>query len=307
MIGQIFTLKQLEALVWVTELGSFRKAAVQLNTTQPNISARIARLESVLGLPLMLRERGRVRLTDKGAEIVEAARIVLRDAEFLVEIAARPDLIEDRLRLGVTELVACTWLHQYLRALKNVYPNVSVELTVDLSASLDQELQGKSLDLTFQNAPFASLATGEIALGEYPYAWVCTPALAFDAGQSYGLEDLLGSGILTHARHTQAFAQLSAYARSKSIPLQRLVPSSSLAACVDMTRDGLGVGLVPEAMVRKEIASGALICLDVAWLPSPLHFAARFQAGKLARFVEHAAQLAQTVASDFQAGDATKE
>jgi len=42
MIGHVFTLKQLEALVWVADLGSFRKAAQHLNTTQPNISSRIA-------------------------------------------------------------------------------------------------------------------------------------------------------------------------------------------------------------------------------------------------------------------------
>ncbi|MHC4782921.1 MAG: helix-turn-helix domain-containing protein [Planctomycetota bacterium] len=35
-------MKHLEAFVWVADLGSFRKAADRLNTTQPNISSRIA-------------------------------------------------------------------------------------------------------------------------------------------------------------------------------------------------------------------------------------------------------------------------
>ncbi|MDB9809063.1 LysR family transcriptional regulator, partial [Yoonia sp.] len=39
MISSAFTLKQLEALIWVADLGSFRKAAAHLNTTQPNISS----------------------------------------------------------------------------------------------------------------------------------------------------------------------------------------------------------------------------------------------------------------------------
>ena len=41
MISNALTLKQLEALIWVADLRSFRKAAHHLNTTQPNISSRI--------------------------------------------------------------------------------------------------------------------------------------------------------------------------------------------------------------------------------------------------------------------------
>lgn len=301
MIGQIFTLKQLESLIWVTDLGSFRKAASRLNTTQPNISARIARMETVLGVPLMQRDKTGVRPTMKGAEIVEAARVVLRDAERLVEIAARPDLIEDRLRLGVTELVACTWLHQYLRVLKSCFPNVSVELTVDLSVTLDEDFTKRMLDVTLQNKPFSGKMFDAAHLDDYPYVWVCTPDNPLVPDQSYDLKDLLDAGILTHARHTSAFAELSVYAQSNAIPARRFIPSSSLAACVDMTRDGLGVGLVPEVMVRRDIASGALVRLDVGWTPSPLQFFARHSGAKGPRFVEQAAGLARRVAAEYDA------
>ena len=56
-------LKQLEAFVWVADLGSFRKAADRLNTTQPNVSSRIALLEGAMKRKLMERDAGSVRLT----------------------------------------------------------------------------------------------------------------------------------------------------------------------------------------------------------------------------------------------------
>ena len=68
------SLKQLEALIWVGDLGSFRKAADRLNTTQPNISARIAGLETLLGVRLMERDAGSVRLTAKGQDVLGHAR-----------------------------------------------------------------------------------------------------------------------------------------------------------------------------------------------------------------------------------------
>ncbi|MGR3638602.1 helix-turn-helix domain-containing protein, partial [Alterinioella nitratireducens] len=66
MISNTLTLKQLEALVWVADLGSFRKAAAHLGTTQPNISARIAALEATLGFSLMARDAGSVEMTPRG-------------------------------------------------------------------------------------------------------------------------------------------------------------------------------------------------------------------------------------------------
>ena len=46
--------KQLETFIWVADLGSFRGAAERLFTTQPNISSRIASLESALNTKLSL-------------------------------------------------------------------------------------------------------------------------------------------------------------------------------------------------------------------------------------------------------------
>ena len=78
-----FNLKHLEAFVWVADLGSFRKAADRLNTTQPNISARIAALETALDVSLMHRDAGSVRLTQTGQTLLICARDVLKSTERL--------------------------------------------------------------------------------------------------------------------------------------------------------------------------------------------------------------------------------
>ena len=190
MISNTLTLKQLEALVWVADLGSFRKAAAHLGTTQPNISARIAALEATLGFSLMARDAGSVEMTPRGLDVLEQARKSLRAVEGVLDVAARPDLAEDRLRLGVTELIATTWLHDFLRALRQDYPRVTVELTVDLSRTLDAELAANALDLALQNAPFSHAATGEITLGSYGYAWVAAPDLMSGIDPSKGVAGL---------------------------------------------------------------------------------------------------------------------
>ena len=299
MVGNLFNLKQLEALVWIADLGSFRKAAQHLNTTQPNISSRIAGLEQGLGVVLMQRDAGSVRMTEQGRAILEQARRVLREAETLVETAQRSDLIEDRLRLGVTELIASTWLPDYLRRLKEAYPGVAVELTVDLSRNLDEGLEQNTLDLAVQNAPFGTKAAGEIALGRFPYVWVAEAGIAAALPGRCGVADLIPHSIITHARHTQAYDELAAYAAAKGLATARIVPCNSLSFCPQMALDGLGVALLPKALVERSDAGARLVVLDVDWLPSALRFAARFHKGRASGLVERAAGIAEDVAQRF--------
>ncbi|MBE0414285.1 LysR family transcriptional regulator [Yoonia sp.] len=290
-------LKQLEAFVWVADLRSFRRAADRLNTTQPNISARIAALEDALGTRLLTRDAGSVQLTGKGQVLLVHARRVLDATDALVAAAGNRDLLEGTLRLGVTEMIVHTWLRDYLRALKDQFPNLTVELTVDLSANLEKELAGRTIDLALQNAPFSRLSSGQIDLGTYPLVWVAEPGL-LPVGD-VTLDDLAQHPILTHARNTRLYEEVTAHISSRRDLAFRLVPSSNLAACLQMTVDGMGIATLPAAMVATDIASGALVPVSYAWSPAPLHFFARYDAERSPRMVGDAARVAFAIAQGY--------
>ncbi len=287
-------LKQLEAFVWVADLQSFRRAADRLNTTQPNISARIARLEAVLGVTLMTRDAGSVRLTAKGQEMLRHARQVLDSMDAFVAAAEQKTLIDGTLRLGVTEMIVHTWLRDYLRALKAQFPSLTVELTVDLSVNLEKALTERTFDLALQNGPFNRLTTGEIELGAYDLIWVAALDLAPDGVAT--ADALAAHPILTHARDTRLFEEVSAHFATRRDLAPRLVPSSNLAACLHMTLDGMGVATLPKAMVMAELSTGALHEIAYPWVPAPLHFFARYDAERSSVTIADAARLAGAVA-----------
>ncbi len=294
-------LKQLEAFVWVADLGSFRKAAERLNTTQPNISSRIASLESTLDVTLMTRDAGSVCLTSKGYELLAHARKVLSATENLIDVAGHVALHDGVLKLGVTEMVVHTWLRQFLKTLKKRYPNITVELTVDLSVNLQKALFTRSIDLAFQSGPFSRATSGSQGLGHYPLTWVAAPDLALHDKASVSIDDLAQHPILTHARDTQPFAQITAHFATRRDLSVRLVPSSNLAACLHMTVDGMGIAALPAAMVGNELNSGKLHRVHYTWVPDNLHFLARYDAQKSPQFVASAAVLAGEVAAEFTA------
>ena len=294
-----FNLKQLEAFVWVADLGSFRRAADRLNTTQPNISSRISALESVLDATLMERDAGSVRLTSKGRELLQHARTVLRATDDLVEAADQEAALNGVLRLGVTEMVVHTWVRDFLRVLKDRYPNITVELTVDLSANLEKELFERSIDLAFQSGPFVRQTTGSRELGTYPLIWITAPTTGLHNLDKVTIEDLVQFPILTHARGTQPYEEVAAhFAARRDLPA-RLVPSSNLAACIHMAIDGFGTATVPASMVVDELKSGELRQINYEWTPKNLVFFARYDAERSARFVERAAEIASEVSLGF--------
>ena len=296
MIKSQITLKQLEAFVCVVDMGSFRKAAAVLGTTQPNISNRISTLEDSIGIILMHRDAGSVRLSEKGELLLAAARQVLWNAEAFLEVAERQDLIADRMRLGVTELIASTWLHVFLRRFREVYPSVAVELEVELSTGIEQKLAAGQIDLALQTGSFLHETTDSLALGTYPYIWLAPPGLAGRIGPRIKLAGLLQAPVLIHARHTLASKELLKIAETRKLNTDHIVFSSSLSSCVQMAIDGMGAALLPAALVREQLETGTLVELECDWHPKPLEFFARFDGAKVPRFVEAAARMAVEVA-----------
>lgn len=296
------SLKQLEAFVWVADLGSFRKAADRLNTTQPNISSRIATLETLLNQSLMDRDAGSVRLTSKGRQLLDHARKVLHAVDDFADASSEAHLIESTLRLGVTEMIVHTWLSDFLKALSTTLPHLHVELTVDLSVNLERELAARSIDLTLQNGPFRQQMSGQIPLGNYPLVWVAARDSGLRGIKNLTMDHIAAHPILTHSRDTLLYAETAAhFSRRKDLNV-RLVPSSNLAACLHMTLNGMGVATLPAAMVRHELASGALIRVEYDWQPAPLEFSARFDADRAANFVAKAAKIARDLATAHHLG-----
>lgn len=167
------SLKQIEAFVWVCDLGSFRRAAERLNTTQPNVSSRISAMEDLLGIRLMERDAGSVRVLPKGRELLLHARAVLRSTEALMAAGGKANLMDGILKLGVTELVVNTWLREFMRVAKQEFPNVSIELTVDLSLRISDALLDHSIDLALQTGPFA------VAIIR-PFHWEARPMFGWE-------------------------------------------------------------------------------------------------------------------------------
>ncbi|MCF5293877.1 LysR family transcriptional regulator, partial [Pseudomonas syringae] len=80
----MITLKQIEAIYWIVELGSFEAAATKLNMSQSAISKRVQELEDSFGVAIFDRSKRSARLTKKGLELHGCAVEMLRQRDNLL-------------------------------------------------------------------------------------------------------------------------------------------------------------------------------------------------------------------------------
>ena len=185
--------------------------------------------------------------------------------------------------------------------MKDRFPNIEIDLTVDVSANLSPPLFNRSLDLTFQSGPFDRQISGMEPLGDFPFIWVASPTHDF-GNKVLSLRHLAQYPVLTHARGTLPHQQLLDHvAGSPAAVSVRIVPSTNLAACLQMTRDGFGVACLPAAIVQDDLARGQLRQLRYLWVPDALSFHARYDADTAPAYVAEAARLARGI-SHAQAG-----
>lgn len=129
------SLRQLRAFVAVAETGSFTEAARRMHLTQSAISMVIRQLEDELMLPLFDRHGRGTSTTEAGTELLPLVRRILRDLE-LVAVGAADirTLRRGVLRIGATQMLACTFIPPLVREFEKRFPHVEVQLldtTVD--------------------------------------------------------------------------------------------------------------------------------------------------------------------------------
>jgi DNA-binding transcriptional LysR family regulator len=143
-------LEALELLVAVAETGSLGQAAARQRISQPSASARMRTLERRLGVRLLVRSPSGSRLTSAGLVVTDWARTVLESAYALVEgVSALRARQHGRLRVAASLTIAEHLMPGWLVTLRDVDPDVHVELNVANSAHVIERLRGGEADLGF--------------------------------------------------------------------------------------------------------------------------------------------------------------
>lgn len=148
------SLRDLEYVVAVEELGSFSAAASRCAVSQPSLSAQVRKIEEWANTRLFERTTRRVLVTDAGRVFIAQAKRVLSEAALLAETlqpTTRP--FGGILRLSAIATFGPYFFPKIVGALKSRYPNVSFMLGEGMTEDLVARLRQGSLDVILVSPP----------------------------------------------------------------------------------------------------------------------------------------------------------
>lgn len=267
------TFKQLEALFWIAQLGGFGPAAHKLNTSQSAVSKRVHELERLFDTELFDRSLRTARLTEKGEEMFVLAKKLLQQRDAAIEQFGKPEVIERRVRIGVTELTAMTWLPRLVGLIQQHYPKVTIEPDVDDSLSLRDKLLADELDLIIVPDAFADARIPGKAIGKVESAWMCKPGLV-PSGGPVRLHELARYRMLVQGRSSGTGRVYDAWMKERGVEPANIIVVSNLVALTGLTVSGLGVSYLPRQCLEPLVAAGMLAVLDVAPALPPVLYVA---------------------------------
>ncbi len=292
--------RSLETFVSVATLGGFRRAGERLHMTQPAISQRIAGLESELGTTLFERRNRAVSLTPTGRALLSYAEKLLRLRAEMLQAVGESEGMRGVLRLGVAETIVHTWLSPFIARLAKLHPRLALEIEVDTSPHLRDRLLAQEIDLALLLGPIAAPGLRQVPLSRYPVRFVASPAAGVPRRQ-LSVAELAAWPIITFSRNTQPYAALRELFQRPELPPVRLHASASLSTVVRLALDGLGIAVIPPAIVAGELAAKRLRLVETTASIPDLAFVASWRMGGEATAPERVAAIAAETAAAARA------
>jgi len=252
-------LARARALVRIVEAGSLSAAARSLRISVPTISRQIATLEEELGAKLLLRTTRSLHLTREGERFHEHARRLVIEADAALA-SVRPDrAVSGRVVVSASVTLGTLRIIPMLSPLLETHPALQVELRLEDRAT---ELVSEGVDVAVRAGMALPDTTSLVAqpIGNFARRLVASPTYLRRHGEPRTVASL--------ARHAAVLGvdasgqwSFEEQGEARAVTVAPRLRVATLLGVRAATLAGLGIGVLPDFVVDKDIAEGALRAL----------------------------------------------
>jgi DNA-binding transcriptional LysR family regulator len=268
----------LEAFLLTVDTGSMAEAARRLDLTPAAVAQQLRSLEAEMGVALLARVGKTVRPTEAGHRVLERCRALVRDTASVIALATQGEL-SGELRIGAVNTALNFLLPDVLAALTASYPDLRFYIQSALSSELFDLVQRGELDAAVCLHPQFVLpkTCGWQLLREEEL--IALAPLGMAGKDPHTL--LQTMPFIRYDRNQWGGQQAERYLRRVGIAPRERYELSNLAAIISLVGRGLGVALVPDAVLSLSQASNVTALalpvrtqprqLGVLWQRSSVH------------------------------------
>lgn len=238
-------LTDLKVFLTVAEEGNITGAAERMDYVQSNVTARIRKLESELGVPLFHRHPKGVTLTDKGIVFRDYASSIVHMSDEAVRAVQETPYPSGPLCIGVVDTLNCGSLMRALSSFQTQHPNVSLTLLTGASSELLDQVLNYKLD-------------GAFVTGDYPSSKLVSEYATQDelqlltpnTGDTY--PDLATLKWAVSPKGCPFRSILEQWLQSEGLSLVNMIEISSLETLLSCVQAGLASTLLPASVLRGD-------------------------------------------------------
>jgi DNA-binding transcriptional LysR family regulator len=250
---------ELRAFCAVAAAGGFSPAARQLGVATSSVARLMDALEARVGAPLLNRSTRSVTLTDPGREYFSRASSILEQLEE-ADNAAGADVGVARglLRIAAPVSFSAMFIAPLLPELARRYPELSLDLRLNDAVT---NLVEESIDLAIRIDVVArnpNLIARKLASHQ---RFICaSPAYLARHAAPQVPADLVRHNCLLFAYNAGGQQwRLRNAAGIEEVEVRGTLTVNNVEVLTQAVAGGIGLGLLPEWLVKAELASGALV------------------------------------------------
>lgn len=247
------SLTSIRAFEAAARLGSFAKAAEELDTTAASVSYHVRQLEKQVGVPLFIRHPNQVMLTESGEIVAREAMSAF--AALRASFIRAVDANESRLSLTTLPTLGTSWLTPKLGRFRARHPDILLGLDV---SAMPEDLTAGRFDAAIRNGHGRWPGLHAIELLPSIFMPLCTPALRDAARHIADAPEQVKVPLLGRPDWWKMWYR--ALGKTGSIPTERF--GTQLAAehlDIAAAIAGHGIAIGSPILFHHEIASGRLV------------------------------------------------
>ena len=244
-------LRKLEIFSVVAYHESISKAAEELFISQPAVSKVIKEIETEIDTLLFDRVSGKIKLNKEGELFLNRSNQLLEELEGLKNFKASSHLKRE-IKLGVSRTIGEFVLPQVLRGFQAVN-KTPVKVLIDNAEEIKGKLLTGAIDFAYIEGNLLGKEFQSIPVSSYKLLFVAKEDLGV-----VSLEELLESPLLLREKGSSLRDIFERETRSLGWRVRPIVESISNEALIRLTKEGLGIAVLPDIMAKELIKAKEL-------------------------------------------------
>lgn len=261
------TLRQLKVFEAVARHRSFSRAAEELCLSQPAVSMQVRQLEESAGLALHEQLGKRIRLTEAGEAVSEAARRVAGELRQLDRALATMRGLETGSLVLAVVSAAIYFAPHLLARFSARHPGLRVRLSEANREQVLQLLAAGDADLAVMGEPPAGSGLEIESFAEHPLGIVAPPAHPLVPQRDIAPTALAGEVFIVREPGSGTRRSQERFFAAHGVAVRAGMEAGSNETVKQAAMSGLGLGFLSLHTVGLELSAGRLRILDVRGLP----------------------------------------